>query len=780
MSLFRIKVKLLLLKDKVKDALIEFKNKYIVRDIYIKGKKEPPKSYAFQKKFLGLYSIFIIYSFLLIWGINDPNNLLITFITIGQPFVIGSAIVAFYLTLSLIININKLRDFLFGSYTIIKQILLYGGIITGYFFLFLFTYTWINYMSVFLALSLIWLGLLSSRYYIYSRKFSTKIEARLVKKYSIQRYIGALIAPFVIIVLLVMIAYFYRSFLVWITLDIFSLFNPVKALSIYNAEMDIVMPFIYFSLVMTFVFIILEYFSTRRKAETKRVGTFDNLTFSLIIMFIFFFQLFQMTIFLLLMPETTTMIREAFGAGGSAVSSVIFIFEFIISTIILYRIIIRLGKSYGWELLFFKRDGLILFFLGSIMAQSLTRYTLSNDIVNQSITAVGNILMADKYIISIIMIVFLGVTLLYYYIKPRQTSMFMSSAKFIVSKEDKSMDNVYKVLKREYVKRGEPYPLEILERELIKTTRLSKSILYSLITRLADKELDLRLVKKWDEEGHKVYWVEFLSITGSRYEKKSVSEKKAKKFLAEQLIESTSRKKQNGLKRISKGVKSSEAPDQLLSSLSTRYDQKQAEQKKQSEINKNKEFTFKPEKITEDLIRVLIEIIEEEYNARIVDIKKYPELYPTISEIVKPIQERTNITAGDVYPILNEINKTRSIIKLVRNPELPEDKKIWIRDLADFSTCYKLEQFRPNEYLKLKKILFTKFCESLQQKYPKSIMNKLYRDLAKQKEKSGATRRWKENLNYFKNHISEYHSYVLQRPKLEELRQHIRKLTKKK
>lgn len=779
MSIFRIKLKLLLLKDKIKEAFINFKNKYIVRDVYIKGKKEPPKSYAFEKEFLGLYIIFLLYSFLLILGINDPDNIFISIITLGRPFVLGSAIVALFLTLSVILNINKLRNMLFGEYTILKQIVLYGGILTGYYFLFLFTYTWINYMSFNLALSLIWLVLLSSRYFIYSRKFATKIEARLIRKYSIQRYIGALIAPFVIIVILVFFSYLFRSFIVWITLDIFSLYNPVNALAIYNAEMDIVMPFIYFSLVMTFVFIILEYFSTRKKAETKRVGTFDNFTFSVIIMFIFFFQIFQMVIFLLLMPETITVIKEAFGAGGSAISSFIFIFEFIISMIVLYRIIIRLGKSYGWEILFFKRDGLILFFLGCIMAQSLTRFTLSNDIVNQNVTFIGNILMADKYIISIIMIVFLGVTLLIYYIKPHETSMFMSSTKFIVSAEEKSMDNVYKILKNEYIKRGEAFPVELLERELIKTTKLSKGILYSLITRLADKEVDIQLKKKWDDKGNKIYWVEFLSITGRRYEKKSVAEKKARRFLTEQLIESTSNNKKKGLKKLSKGISGSEAPDQLISSLSRQYDKKQEDQKKLNEIQQNKKLTFKPENISEELKQYIIDIIQEEYNSRIVDIKKYPELYPKISDVVEPVREKANISAGDLYPILKDLHKTISRVKLVRNPELPEDKKIWMRDLSDFKTCYKLEQFRPNEYLKLRKVLINNFCESLQKRYPKSIVTQLYRALAENRENKEVATRWKNNLNYFRKHIKEYHSEVLKRPKIDELRQHIKNLTKK-
>ncbi len=777
MTFLKLKIKLSMFKDKLQEYLINFKDKYIVREIYIKGGEGPPKSFAFENKFIILYALFTIYSLLLTWGVNNPGNIIIYFVTFGNPFVLGASIVAFFLTLSIIINNNKTRYFLFGEYSIPKQIGLYIGIIIGYYFLFLFTYPFINYTTLFLALSLIWMILLSSRYYIYSRKFATKVEARIIRKYSMQRYLGALIAPLVILVILVILSILYRSLIVWLTLDFFSDFNPNNLLAIYNTEMDIVMPFIYFSLVMTFVFVILEYFSTRRKAETKRVGTFDNFTFAVIIMFIFFFQIFQMTIFLILKPETMEVIRAWIGTGGSAISF-IFILEFIISTIILYRVVLLLGKSYGWELLFFKRDGLILFFLGCIMAQSLTRYTLTNEVINQDITLLGNILLADKYIISIVMIVFLGITLLIYYIKPQETSMFMSSASFIVDKEEQSMDTVYKLLKNEYIKRGAPYPIEILERELIKSTKLSKAVLYSLITRLGEKEVDIKLQKKLDRKGEKVYWIEFLSITET-YEKKSVAKKKARSFLTEQLIESTSKKDKHTLKEIGKGVKKTEAPGQLISSLSNRYDKKEAAKRKMREINQNKDLSFKSKGITGDLIDLLIQAIEEQYNARIIDPKQYPQLYPKISEVAKIVQEKTKITAGDLFPLLEKINKRETKIKLIRNLESPEDKRIWIRDLSDYKACVQMKQFRPNEYLKLQKLLIRRFCNNLQYKYPKNIISKLYSDVAKSEKKTDATLLWRHNLSVFIDYITEYHSYLLESPKLADLRKCITLLTKK-
>ena len=94
----------------------------------------------------------------------------------------------------------------------------------------------------------------------------------------------------------------------------------------------------------------------------------------------------------------------------------------------------------NWRILFFKKDGLILLTLACVFAQTFTRFTMASQISNQEINAgVASVLMADKYIISILMIFFLGTTLLIYYIKPHETSMFMRLQKETVSEEEDSI-----------------------------------------------------------------------------------------------------------------------------------------------------------------------------------------------------------------------------------------------------------------------------------------------------------------------------------------------------
>ncbi|TXT66925.1 MAG: membrane protein of unknown function [Promethearchaeota archaeon] len=521
-------------KDKSGEKLRSFKDKYIFHPIYVKGGADPPKSFAFKKKFFGLYILFGLYSFILLWAIDDPNHFVVKLFTLGDPFYFGNALCSFFVTLALVLNNDKIRYFLFENHSVIKQIIIYPLILAGLYILFFFTSAFINYVSYLLALSLIWIILLSSRYYMFSRKMATKIEYSVIKKYSVLRNLVVSITPIIILIVLVTISFFYRGFLVILTLDFLSIYNPFDSINVYNIEMEIIMPFIYFSLIMTFVFIIFEFVISRSKLESKRAGKFDNFTFSLIVFFIFFYQLLQVTIFLIVRPETVAAIKSAFGSTGSSFTY-IFIIEYAVSLIFLYRVIKKLGDYLEWRILFFKRDGLILFFLGCVTAQTLTRYALTNIVLNQEITLLGDILLADKYLISIFMIMFLGVTLLLYYMKPQETSMFIRMQKETVSEEDKSMNIVHDMLKSEYIRRGEAYPIEILERELIRSTKLSKSLVYSLIRKLADNKVDMTLNMRADEQRRRVYWIEFRSITDT-YEKKKIANQKAKKFLSEKLL----------------------------------------------------------------------------------------------------------------------------------------------------------------------------------------------------------------------------------------------------
>ncbi|MFX1428458.1 MAG: hypothetical protein ACFFBE_18540, partial [Promethearchaeota archaeon] len=631
------KLKLTKFSSKVKSQLSAFYSDRIIhQEVYVDGKE--PKSYSFQRKFYGLYGIFIAYSLLLIIAINFPERDWINIMMFGNPFAFSNTIVAFFLVLSFVFSIDKVRIFIFEKKSATKQLILYLGLLTALYILFLYlSYsTNLNFMTYLLTLAMIWLILLSSRFYIYSRKFSTKIEARFIKKYSIPRYLLAIIIPFFILGVLVVISLFYRFFLVILSLEIFGDSDPTSAVNVYNLQMRVIMPLIYFSLVMTLVFIIFEFVLTRRRAETKRAGTFDNFTFSLIVLFIFFFQIFQISVFMFLQEDTVTALKATVGATGSAVSY-IFIFEFTISMYFLYRIIRKTGRTLGWRILIFKKDGFILLCLACVLAQTLSRFALASQVQNQVISDVGVVLMADKYIISVLMIFFLGSTILIYYLKPHETSMFMRLQKETVGEIEKNMDKIYNIIRSEYIRRGEAYPIEIIERELIKATQLSIGNVYNLLEQLARKDMDILITEEKQELGKPVRMINFVSVT-ERFEKKGAAKQKARRYLSERLLE-TALEKDRKTSRLKSTAEAGEATNSFISSLSTDFGKKKRDEELRKEKLKEAEISFSS--VTEDLKYQIFQIIKKEYIYRMENPEKNPDFYVPISEIANEIELAT-------------------------------------------------------------------------------------------------------------------------------------------
>ncbi len=757
--------------DKIKKDYEKLKSYVIYRELYTK-EKEPPKSFAFGKKFIGLYFLFGFYSFVLILGINDPENLIFVIFMFGNPFAFGNAILLFFLTLALILNIDKFRLFVFEKMTQVKQPLIFGAIIAVYYFIFSLYGTSVNLIDYFLIFSMIWLILLSSRYYTVSRKTSTKIEAKFISKYSYSRYLLALITPFIIMTILIIISLFYRSMLVFLALDFFGEKDPVNAVRVYNFGMRVIMPLIYISLVLTLVFIVIEFFATRRRAETRKAGCYDNFTFSLIILFIFFFQILQVSIFLLLRPETVAGFKKTVGATGTALTY-LYLIQFAISMIFLYRLITKLGSTFGWRVLFFKRDGLILFFVACVFADSLTAFALASQVENQKLTLFGTILMANRYIISILMIIFLGITLLLYYLKPHETSMFMRLQKETVKEEEEEMDIIYRLIKSEYIRRGEEYPLEILEREFIKATKLSKGEIYSIVKRLDIQKVDVSVTRKRDKSGKVVQMVDFLSVT-EQFEKKGIAEKKAKRFLSRKLIETTAAKERKALS-VTQPLEKDKASDQFIASLATNYTKKR-EEKELIEEKAKKEVAFTDKKLPDYLKNQILDILKKEYIYRVENPESYPDFHYPISHIVNQISMATRISIGEIYPILERLSKSDLELNLIKNPEEPEDKKIKFFSIADDEISYALANFRPEEYSEVRIKVIKKFVPLLKQKTTSTILASIKRKIPNQTESQKAWRTLLDNLNsYYQSFTKE----LLTLPDFKKLPKIINKLKKK-
>jgi hypothetical protein len=730
---------------KIKDSIFKNIRKTFMQKLYVEG-EEPPKSYFGERKFLGLYVIFLIYSFLLLIGINFPGTYL-NVLTLGNPFVFGNALVAFYLVLSILYSVDKIRIFIFEKHSAIKQIILYIGTISGFFILFLFIYNVnTNLISYLLGLSTLWLILLSVRFYMYSRKFATQIEAKFITKYSaIRRYI-AFIAPYFILGILVVISLFYRGLLVYISLDFFGPFAPSEAVEVYELEMRLIMPLIYFSLILTLLFIIFEFVFTRRKAETKRAGLFDNYTFSLIVLFIFFFQVFQLSLFLILNPVTITALKATVGTTSSTIWF-IFIIEFAVSMFFLYRIVKKLGRSLEWNFLIFKRDGLILLILGCVLSQTLTRYALQTQIPYQIITPIGQFFMADKYIISIIMIIFLGSTLLFYYLKPHETSMFIRLQKETVDQEEQSMDIIYKLLRSEYLRRGEGFPLEILDRELIRATKLSKNNIYSLVGNLSKTNLNIILKDVQDDQGRYQKFVDFTSIL-EKFDKKEVAQKKAKKYLSDRLFTTMMSKKPKQLD-LHVDTNQNKASNKFISSLTSDYSKKQKDELSFEQKKNGATLSFTQKEIPLALKNEIIDILKKEYAYRVENQDKYPDFKFSISEIASEIQMETRITPGQLYPILENIAIEDIALSLEKNPNEPEDKRIYFFPIADDALSHTIANFRPEEYEKIRIKVTKKFVTFLNRNKSGATFPKLRKQIGENTEEQRAWNEIYKILNIF-------------------------------
>jgi hypothetical protein len=719
---------------KMKKSFGQTIRKVFVQDLYVEG-QEPSKSYFGDRKFFGLYIIFLLYSFLILIGINFPGPYL-DILTFGNPFAFGNALVAFFLALSILYSNDKIRKFIFEKNSLIKQVVLYVGIISGFYFLFLFIYNInTNFISYLLGLSTLWLILLSTRFFMYSRKFATKIEARFITKYSSLRRFIAFIAPYFIVGVLVVIALFFRGLLVYISLDVLGPLAPSEAVGVYILEMRLIMPLIYFSLILTLLFIIFEFVFTRRRAETKRAGLFDNFTFSLIVLFIFFFQVFQLTLFLVLNPATITALKATVGATSTTVWF-IFIVEFAFSMYFLYRIIKKLGRTLDWRFLIFKRDGLILLILGCVLAQTLTRFALQSRVPNQSINTLGQFFMADKYIVSIIMIIFLGSTLLFYYLKPHETSMFIRLQKETINQEEKSMDIIYKLIRSEYLRRGESYPLEILDRELIRATRLSKSNIYSLVEDLANIDMNISLSEKRDRNGRIQKIIDFSSVL-EKFDKKAVAQKKAKKYLSDRLYTTMTSKKPKKLD-LHAGTDNNKASDQFISSLTTDYTKKQNDELSFEQKQKDISISFTQKEIPAVLKNEILDILKKEYAYRIENQEKYADFNYSISEIASQIQMETRITPGQLYPILENISEGDIELDLIKNPDESEDKRINFYPIADDDLSYALANFRPEVYQKIRNKIIKNFIKLLKRKKTRAAFSKLRKEIGDKTEEQKA------------------------------------------
>ena len=331
------------------------------------------------------------------------------------------------------------------------------------------------------------------------------------------------------------------------------------------------------------------------------------------------------------------------------------------------------------------------------------------------------------------MITFLGLTLLVYYLKPHETSMFMRLQKETVKEEDKSMDRIYKLIKSEYIRRGESYPIEVLERDLIKSTLLSKGIVHSLIKRLADKDMNISIIEKRDDKGRLAKFVDFVSVT-EQFEKKSVADKKASEYMSKRFIDTISKDQRKTI-RLSKDIKkgSDKASDLFITSLTSDYRKKQQDIAAQKKVAEKKQtMIFSEGDVAGNVLDRIYEIARKEYIYRIENPEQYPDFHFAISQLANQIQLATKIS--NVYPIFEKLRKSHSQVRLINDPETKGEKLLEIFPIADDDLCYYLSSYREEAYKKIKIEITELYITHLKVKKTNTILANLKRNIEKKNE----------------------------------------------
>ncbi|MBN2155989.1 MAG: hypothetical protein JW776_08100 [Candidatus Lokiarchaeota archaeon] len=547
--------------------------------LYLTGKSDHQKKTTeifWGKKFTLLITLFFFYSFVLI---SNWENEFFKYITLENPYALSVSLVFTFFMLTFFFLNSKLKRFLFGPYSFLKQLPLFFGLLYGSFFLwrYLVNIGW-NILPTLLVLAMFWLIIQGVRVYDTSRKFASKVEVKTLKRYSPTVNMLITLIPFLILIILTVGVWSYRYGLVWFTLDIITFLggDPSTAVLMYSVEMNVILPFLYISLIVIFVLFAVELIMTRLRVENKRMGTFDNFAYSLIVFFMFLYLIYQISLYLVLHSKTQLALGSI--AGATSGTSYFFYFEFLISVIFLFRGIRILGKSIGGNFLFFNKDSLIMIFLATITAQTASRIPIFSEISTQNVGILSNLINMDHLLIPALIILFLGLTIVIYYIRPQQTSMFLRTHKSLVASEEEKGQIIFEFLKREFVRRGKPFPLTDVDNQLIALTGASKSTVRNIIQRDLDPQyMELQIFT----EGARKF-VEFISIHDS-YERKSDATGRVKHFMSDRLSKTLSEDKDD--LGISKGASSAvEERKTFLAALDSSYKKKTSEPQSKEDL----------------------------------------------------------------------------------------------------------------------------------------------------------------------------------------------------
>jgi hypothetical protein len=222
--------------------------------------------------------------------------------------------------------------------------------------------------------------------------------------------------------------------------------------------------------------------------------------------------------------------------------------------------------------------------------------------------------------------------------------------------------------------------------------------------------------------------------------------------LSERLLE-TALEKDRKTSRLTSNTEKGEVTNSFISSLSTDYGKKQKDADIRKEKLEKTEISFSSEQLTVNLKNQIFEIIKKEYIYRMENPEKTPDFYIPISEISNEIELATKINPGELYPILEDLNKNDIEITLVKNPDEPEDKKIRFLPFSDDNMNYALANFRPDEYSDFRIIVTKSFLKNLKTKKEKRILFQLKKQIPNNTE---SQKSWIELLDKLHKYYPAY------------------------
>ncbi|RLI61695.1 MAG: hypothetical protein DRO88_12745, partial [Promethearchaeia archaeon] len=607
----------------------------------------------------------------------------------------------------------------------------------------------------------LWLIFQTIRIFNGAKIGATKTEAKISERYSPFLFFIAVVTPFIILGVLIFLSWVFRYYIVIFTLDYIGHpdHNPQLALEIYTKEMGVIMPMIYTGMFFVFVMMISQVILSRKKGATKRAGAYDNFTFGLISFVMFLYSLYNIALYLFLdhkfLEGFSTVLGSTSHSGGA------FFVEYMITIVFLIWIIVDLHKQFEKGVLFFTKDGMILFLLGAIFAQTTARYGIvaGKASVNNTL---ANFIKYDYMILPWIILLFLGVTIVSYWIRPQEMSMFLHMSKSAVDDKDKGMENILRFLKREFIRRGEKFEIspDIIN-SLRKITSYPSQVIWALIYRLNDQYIDVHLQFEKDENQKKIVYFDFLPIT-TKYQKSKEAEYRAKTYLSSYFVQSLQTGPKKKLAVSKKKISSSKQTDVFIQSLSHTYAKKVQMEKEQKEkqIQQGEQFTeeWLNKEMDNETKKLVYEIVKKEYIRRITHISDYPnEIRFRMSDIVGTIEKSTGIPVGRLFPFLYQLAAENWNFLLSADfvdAKHPDDRLIEFLPIDDWELYSLMREYRPETLREIHILMQTWFDRNINFKRKK--LERLppleYTDEDAEFERSYRSKWFAQTMHYFAKH----------------------------